>query len=191
MKSIDQIAAELAGYDPNSLRADKVNVFLAELVNPVASVETVALFDGLNRVLAEDIISPISVPPHDNSAMDGFAFDGIQLSTGNSLELKVIGTAFAGKAWQGAVGRGECVKIMTGAIMPEGLDTVVPQEMVVLNAEKIHITIAPKVLKQGDNRRKTGEDLQQGAPALLKGAHPLSRFTAKYVSLIFLQAMKF
>ena len=171
MKSIDQIAAELAGYDPNSLRADKVNAFLAELVNPVADVETVTLFDGLNRVLAEDIISPISVPPHDNSAMDGFAFDGAQLSTGNSLELKVIGTALAGNAWQGVIGQGECLKIMTGAIMPEGLDTVVPQEMVVLNAEKTHIMIAPKVLQQGDNRRKTGEDLQQGSPALLKGAH--------------------
>ena len=171
MKSIDQIAAELAGYDPNSLRADKVNAFLAELVNPVADVETVTLFDGLNRVLAEDIISPISVPPHDNSAMDGFAFDGAQLSTGNSLELKVIGTALAGNAWQGVIGQGECLKIMTGAIMPEGLDTVVPQEMVVLNAENTHIMIAPKVLQQGDNRRKIGEDLQQGSPALLKGAH--------------------
>jgi molybdopterin molybdotransferase len=60
---------------------------------------------------------------------------------------------------------------MTGAIMPEGLDTVVPQEMVTLNAEKTHITIAPNVLQQGDNRRKAGEDLQQGSPALLKGAH--------------------
>ena len=171
MKSIDQIAAELAGYDPNSLRAEKVNVFLAELVNPVADIETVTLFDGLNRVLAYDIISPISVPPHDNSAMDGFAFDGAQLSISNSLELKIIGTALAGNAWQGVIGHGECLKIMTGAIMPEGLDTVVPQEMVVLNAEKTHITIAPKVLQQGDNRRKTGEDLQQGSPALLKGAH--------------------
>mgnify|MGYP003455559838 FL=1 len=99
MKSIDQIAAELAGYDPNSLRADKVNAFLAELVNPVTEMETVGLFEALNRVLAEDVISPISVPPHDNSAMDGFAFDGSQLRSEISLELKIIGTAFAGKAW--------------------------------------------------------------------------------------------
>jgi molybdopterin molybdotransferase len=84
MKSIDQIASELAGYDPNALRADKVNTFLAELVSPVTEIETVALFDGLNRVLAHDIISPISVPPHDNSAMDGFAFDGAQLSIGRA-----------------------------------------------------------------------------------------------------------
>jgi molybdopterin molybdotransferase len=171
MKSIDQIATELAGYDPNSLRADKVNAFLAELVTPVTDINSVALFDGLNRVLAEDIISPISVPPHDNSAMDGFAFDGTQLATGESLKLKVIGTALAGKAWHGVIARGECLKIMTGAIMPEGLDTVVPQEMVVLDTEKTLITIAPKVLQQGDNRRKAGEDLQKGLPAILKGAH--------------------
>jgi molybdopterin molybdotransferase len=171
MKSIDQIAAELAGYDPNALRADKVNAFLAELVSPVADIETVALFDGLNRVLAEDIISPISVPPHDNSAMDGFAFNGAQLSTNHSPELDIVGTAFAGKAWHGAVGHNECVKIMTGAIMPEGLDTVVPQEMVTLNAEKTRIGIASGVLQQGDNRRKAGEDLQQGLPAVFKGVH--------------------
>ncbi len=170
MKSIDQIAAELAGYDPNSLRADKVNAFLAELVNPVTEIETVGLFEALNRVLAEDVISPISVPPHDNSAMDGFAFDGSQLRSGISLELKIIGTAFAGKAWQGLVRQGECIKIMTGAIMPDGLDTVVPQEMVSFNAEKTRVAIAPKVLQQGDNRRKTGEDLLQGSAALLKGA---------------------
>ena len=169
MKSIDQIAEELAGYDPNSLRADKVNAFLKELVSPVLDTETVSLFDGLNRVLAEDIISPISVPPHDNSAMDGFAFRGDQLDDHQSLQLKVVGTALAGKAWQGTVGLGECLKIMTGAIMPEGLDTVVPVEMVVLNIDKTQIAIPPKILQRGDNRRKAGEDLQQGSSALLKG----------------------
>jgi molybdopterin molybdotransferase len=170
MKSIDQIAAKLAGYDPNSLRADKVNAFLAELVSSVQDIETIGLFEAFNRVLAEDVISPVSVPPHDNSAMDGFAFDGAQLRGEISLELKIIGTALAGKAWQGSVRHGECVKIMTGAIMPDGLDTVVPQEMVTFNSEKTQVAIAPKVLQQGDNRRKEGEDLQQGSHALFKGA---------------------
>jgi molybdopterin molybdotransferase len=170
MKSIDQIAAELAGYDPHSLRADKVNAFLTELVNPVVETETVTLFDGLNRVLAEDIVSPISVPPHDNSAMDGFAFIGTQLTSNTPLTLVVVGTALAGKAWKGTVELGQCLKIMTGAIMPDGLDTVVPQEMTTLNTEKTQITIAPNALQTGDNRRKAGEDLQQGSPALLKGA---------------------
>jgi molybdopterin molybdotransferase len=171
MKSIEQIGAELAGYDPNALRADKVNAFLAEMVSTVTQIESVSLFEALNRVLAEDVISPISVPPHDNSAMDGFAFSGGQLAANTPLTLVIIGTALAGKAWQGVVGLGECLKIMTGAIMPDGLDTVVPQEMVSLNAEKTQITIASNVLQTGDNRRKAGEDLLLGSPALLKGAH--------------------
>jgi molybdopterin molybdotransferase len=128
MKTLEQIGAELQGYDPQALRASDVNAFLAKLVEPVTQTETVSIFAALDRVLAQDVVSPISVPPHDNSAMDGFAFDGAQLRKDAPLALKVIGTAFAGKAWQGAVGPGECVKIMTGAIMPTGLDTVVPQE---------------------------------------------------------------
>lgn len=169
MKTIDQIAAELAGYDPQSLRADKVNAFLAELVTPVQQIETVPLFDASGRVLAQDVISPISVPPHDNSAMDGYAFNGAELTPNAPLRLTIIGTALAGKAWQGKVSAGQCVKIMTGAIMPAGLDTVVPQELVTLDAEKSQICIAPHLLQAGDNRRKTGEDLMQGQPALQKG----------------------
>jgi molybdopterin molybdotransferase len=170
MKSIEEIGAQLAGYDPNALRADKVNAFLAALVNPVTQTENVALFDALDRIVAEDIISPISVPPHDNSAMDGYAFNGAQLSADAALNLSIVGTALAGKAWQGKVGNGECLKIMTGAIMPHGLDTVVPQELVTLNTEKAQISIAPQVLQAGDNRRKAGEDLLQGDPALRKGS---------------------
>ena len=170
MKTIDQIAAELAGYDPQSLRADKVNAFLSKLVTPVAEVETVVLFDALDRVLAQDVISPISVPPHDNSAMDGYAFNGAELAPDAPLRLTIIGTALAGKAWQGVASQGQCVKIMTGAIMPAGLDTVVPQELVTLEAEKSQICIAPRTLQAGDNRRKAGEDLMQGQSALQQGA---------------------
>ena len=169
MKTIDQIAAELAGYDPQSLRADQVNAFLAELVIPVTEIESVGLFDALDRVLAQDIISPISVPPHDNSAMDGYAFDGSQFAANQPLHLNVIGTALAGKAWQGNIQAGECIKIMTGAIMPTGLDTVVPQELVTTNDDKSQISIAVGILNVGDNYRKAGEDLMQGQPALRQG----------------------
>lgn len=169
MKTIDEIASELAGYDPQSLRADKVNAFLAELVNPVTETEKVALFDALGRILAADVISPISVPPHDNSAMDGYAFDGEQLKQNTPLRLLIIGTALAGKAWQGQVGAGECVKIMTGAIMPAGLDTVVAQELAEIDGEKLTVTIAPGILQTGDNRRLAGEDLMQGQAALRVG----------------------
>jgi len=167
MKTIETIAAELEGYDPQALRSDLVNTFLQQLVNPVTEQESVSLFAALGRVLAQDVVSPVSVPPHDNSAMDGFAFDGAQLSPQTPLTLQCVGTALAGAAWRGTVGPGECLKIMTGAIMPAGLDTVVPQEFVKLDGNRI--TLAPGLLQAGDNRRGLGEDLMRGQPALLKG----------------------
>ena len=169
MKTIDQIAAELQGYDPQALRAADVNTFLERLVAPVTRTEEVGIFDALGRVLARDVVSPVSVPPHDNSAMDGYAFDGAQLQPGQPLVLRPVGsTAFAGAAWTGTVAAGECVKIMTGAIMPPGLDTVVPQEFTTAEPDG-HIRIAPDVLRRGDNRRLLGEDLMQGRVALSKG----------------------
>ncbi len=167
MKSIAQIAAQLQGYDPQALSADGVGEFLAQLVEPLRETEEVAILEALGRVLAQDLISPISVPPHDNSAMDGFAFDAGQLRPDAPLVLEVVGTALAGKAWQGRVGAGQCVKIMTGAIMPAGLDTVVPQEFVTVQGTQL--TIPPGLLQPGDNRRLKGEDLHEGKPALLAG----------------------
>lgn len=188
MKTLDEIAAQLQGYDPQALSAAGVNDFLARLVEPVTAVEQVGIFDALGRVTAQDIISPVSVPPHDNSAMDGYAFDGAQLAAGKPLSLEVVGTALAGKAWQGSVEAGQCVKIMTGAIMPAGLDTVVPQEFVSVRTEpalrqaqddrnseastssaRTVVTIPPDILQPGDNRRHKGEDLHEGRPALAQG----------------------
>ena len=175
MKSIDDIAAALQGYDPQALSVNQVNAFLAELVHPLSVDESqdVYLFDALGRVLAQDVISPISVPAHNNSAMDGFAFDAAQLQADQPLTLRVVGTALAGKAWQGKVNAGECLKIMTGAILPDGLDTVVPQEFCHIdNAHDVTtITIPANILKAGDNRRLLGEDLMQGQPALTAGQH--------------------
>lgn len=168
MKTIEQIAAELQGYDPKSLSAERVSEFLAQLVEPVTQVEEVGVFDALGRVLARDVVSPVSVPPHDNSAMDGFAFASAELREGQELTLKVVGTAFAGQAWQGSVQAGQCVKIMTGAIMPAGLDTVVPLELVEVQGEQI--VIPADVVRSGDNRRHLGEDLMSGQPALRQGA---------------------
>jgi molybdopterin molybdotransferase len=173
MKSLQAIAAQPQGYDPQALSATAVNDFLARLVEPVRETEDVAVHEALGRVLAQDIVSPISVPPHDNSAMDGYAFDGAQLARGESLTLEVAGTALAGKAWQGTVGSGQCVKIMTGAIMPKGLDTVVPQEFVSSQAADgngaARISFPAKLLQAGDNRRLKGEDLHEGKPALKQG----------------------
>ena len=177
MKTLDQIAAELQAYDPQAMSAADVQAFLSKLVTPVQDALELPLFEALGRVLAEDVISPFDVPPHDNSAMDGYAFAGEQLANNTPLELEVMGTAFAGKAWQGSDGRdsrvlpGQCVKIMTGAIMPQGLDTVVPQEFVTPKpfGESVRISIPAGLLRAGDNRRLRGEDLTQGKAALRKG----------------------
>lgn len=167
MKTIAQIAAALEGYDPQALRADQVQAFLAQLVTPLAETEQVTVFEALGRVLALDLTSPVSVPPHDNSAMDGYAFDGAQLVAGMPLALRIVGTVLAGKAWCGPVAVGECVKIMTGAVMPAGLDTVVPQELA--TAREGHITVAADLLRAGAHRRLRGEDLMQGGVALAQG----------------------
>ena len=167
VKSIDQIAAELQGYDPQALSATDVSHFLQRLVAPVVDRQELPLFDALGRVLADDVVSPFDVPPHDNSAMDGYAFDGAALASGQELHLKIVGTALAGKAGHGTVAAGECLKIMTGAIIPAGLDTVVPQEFVSVQSDTIALPAG--LLKPGDNRRLRGEDLMQGRAALSKG----------------------
>jgi molybdopterin molybdotransferase len=164
--TLTQIGEKLAGYDPQALTADAVLAFLAHMVTPLTGAETVSLFQALDRVLAADVISPLSVPPHDNSAMDGYAFDGHDLPAAQSLQ--VVGTALAGKAWSGQVQAGQCVKIMTGAIMPPGSDTVVAQELALVDGDRVQI--AAGLLQHGDNRRLCGEDLRQGQPALPAGA---------------------
>ena len=165
--SLSEIAERLQGYDPQALSARHVNDFLAQLVQPVQEQETVPLMQAHGRILAQDVVSPISVPPHDNSAMDGYALRGAELRSDRPTPLKVVGTAFAGAAWQGNVNSGECVRIMTGAIMPPGLDTVAPQELVKVEGDTVHIP--PGLLQPGDNRRLLGEDLMAGQAALHAG----------------------
>jgi molybdopterin molybdotransferase len=167
MQSLQDIAAALQGYDPKALAANQVNAFLDALVEPVTQTETVGVMDALGRVLAADLISPISVPAHDNSAMDGYALKGSDAQGPQSTTLEVVGQAFAGEAFGGRVESGQCVHIMTGAVMPEGLDTVVPIEMVQVSGK--HVTVPAGCVQTGDNRRLMGEDLMQGQPALRKG----------------------
>ena len=163
--TLAEIGEQLAGYDPQALSADGVLAFLARMVTPLGGAQAVPLLQALDRILAEDVISPLSVPPHDNSAMDGYAFHGDSLPAAQSLQ--VVGTALAGKAWQGEVRTGQCVKIMTGAIMPAGLDTVVAQELVQIDGDRVQI--AAGLLQRGDNRRLCGEDLMTGQTALAAG----------------------
>ena len=167
MNSLADIAAALQGYDPKALSADTVGRFLHAMVTTPEQTEEVGVFDALGRVLAQDVISPLSVPPHDNSAMDGYAFSSDQLRNDTDLTLTSVATVMAGKAWRGEVKGGQCVRIMTGAIMPDGLDTVAPQEF--CQVQGMQVTIPKGVLKSGDNRRLLGEDLMQGQAALKRG----------------------
>ena len=173
MKSLDEIAQALQGFDPQALSVDKAQEFIRHLVQTHTPLPTeeLPLMQALGCIVAEDIISPINVPAHDNSAMDGFALDGKQLGT-SPLTLRVVGTALAGKAWQGDVNLGECIKIMTGAVMPAGLDTVVAQELATVHTsgDETMVEIPAGILRAGDNRRKAGEDLQRGLPALRAGS---------------------
>jgi molybdopterin molybdotransferase len=135
-------------------------------VEPVAGVEKLALRSALGRILAEDIHSPIDVPSHTNSAVDGYALAGADLSPKSATKLRVIGTSWAGRPFEGRVHAGECVRIMTGAALSAGTDTVVMQEHV--QTEGDAILIGPG-LQPGENVRAAGEDLAKGQLALAKG----------------------
>ena len=136
-------------------------------LQPVAGTESVPVTQALGRILAADVISPIDVPAHDNSAMDGYAFDGAALRADGPTVLHSVGTVHAGTPWPGVVAAGQCLRIMTGAVMPAGCDTVVPQEL--CRADGAQVSIAPGVIRAGENRRRQGEDLARGRAALRAG----------------------
>jgi molybdopterin molybdotransferase len=141
----------------------------ATALHDPTDIETIPLDQAINRILAVDLLSPIDVPAADNSAMDGFAFNGSCLDTNNAvIALTIVGTAYAGKPYEGSIGHGECLKIMTGAVMPAGCDTVIPQEFTTAKNEST-IEFKQDQLKLGENRRLRGEDLQQGKPAIAAG----------------------
>lgn len=160
-----------AGPTAHALTVTEAQAALEALVHPMQAVETVPLFDALDRVLAQDLVSPFDVPPHDNAAMDGYALHGAALTGEQPIRLAIVGTVMAGQTWQsGPIALGDCVRIMTGAPMPPGLDTVAPQEITVLDAQGRHITVAPGALKPGEHRRLRGEDLAAGGVALVRGS---------------------
>lgn len=149
-------------YDPNAMSVQQARDFIQQFLDPVTETEILPIRESLNHILAEDVVSPSNVPNYNNSAMDGFAFkysEGIKM-------IKIIGTAFAGKPFNGEIKASECVKIMTGAVIPNGADTVVMQEKTVNKGEYINLLEAPKA---GSNIRLAGEDLKKGQHVLVKG----------------------
>ncbi|TFV87739.1 molybdopterin molybdotransferase MoeA [Oxalobacteraceae bacterium OM1] len=165
--NLSEIISCVSGYDPNAVPVAQAQQIIRNFVVPVQGIEKLALRGALGRVLAQDIVSPIDVPQQDNSAMDGFALRGADLPAQDAVTLKVIATTLAGGSAARDVQPGECVRIMTGATMPPGCDTVVPQEFTQGGGDSV--TIPAGVVRPGDNRRLRGEDLAQGKPALQQG----------------------
>jgi molybdopterin molybdotransferase len=162
--SLVETVSCLDGYDPNALRVDTANEAIRSCLTPVTQSESIPIRDALGRVLAQDIVPAINVPAHDNSAMDGYAVRFSDLKEETLLEE--IGSAFAGRVFEGKVGPGQCVRIMTGAVMPAGTDTVVIQEITKKDNGRIAI---PAGQKAKQNVRYAGEDLKAGVPVLKSG----------------------
>ena len=148
--------------DNASLRLADARRLIADAIEPVVDTESVAVSAALGRVLAHDLIAQVAVPAHDNAAMDGYALR----SGGRAARLRVVGQALAGRPYAGAVGAGECVRIMTGAIMPRDCDAVVPQEDATLHGDEVEL---PPGVRSGQHRRRAGEDLARGGIAIARG----------------------
>jgi len=153
-------------YDPNSMPVAKAREFIARFLAPVSAVERLNIRAALGRVLAEDVISPLDVPAHDNSAMDGYAVRYADLKAAGEVTLRVAGTSFAGAPFQGQLKAGECVRIMTGGVVPPGADTIVMQEHTEAKGDSVKISGGHK---QGQHFRHAGEDLKTGQVALKRG----------------------
>jgi molybdopterin molybdotransferase len=155
-------------YDPNSMPVERARALIRDYLDPVTTVERVHIRQALGRTLAADVVSPIDVPGHDNSAMDGWAVRFADLSPGAPTTLARIGESFAGRPCESRVGSGQAVRIFTGAVMPEGTDTVVMQERAEERAGSV--VVAPGAVTQpGQNRRFAGEDVKAGGIVFRRG----------------------
>ena len=153
-------------YDPNSMPVDKARAFIHQFLDPVTATVRLPVRSALGRVLAEDVLSPVDVPAHRNSAMDGWALRFADLKPDGDTTLQEVGAAFAGRPFMGRVAAGQCVRIMTGGVVPEGTDTVVMQERASASGRSITLSGGGK---QGQNVREAGEDLKAGSVALRRG----------------------
>jgi molybdopterin molybdotransferase len=155
-------------YDPNSMPVDRARALITHYLEPVTTVERVHIRQALGRTLAADVVSPIDVPGHDNSAMDGWAVRFADLAPGAPTTLERIGESFAGRPCAATVGRGQAVRIFTGGVMPQGADTVVMQERAEERGDGV--VVAPgAVTKTGQNRRFAGEDVKAGDVVFHRG----------------------
>ncbi|HSC67783.1 MAG TPA: gephyrin-like molybdotransferase Glp, partial [Cellvibrio sp.] len=158
---------------PGLLPIEEALARICTYLAPIQDSETLPLHAALDRVLASSITAPINVPAGDNSAMDGYALR----AQDSAQPLTLIGEALAGHPFTGEIGAGQAVRIMTGALIPAGADTVVMQENVQRRDNQLHITQTPVA---GENIRRAGEDIAQGSNLLSAG----TRLNALHIGLL-------
>jgi molybdopterin molybdotransferase len=161
-----QLSDDCFAFNGPLLPVVEAERLIVERVKPVAGRETAALRDAVGRVLAQDVVAAVNVPPFDNSAVDGYAVRGEDLDAERENSLAIVDRVAAGHAARQAVKAGEAIRIFTGAPMPKGADTVFMQEDCRTEGERV---IVPPGLHRGANRRLAGEDIRAGAVALRAG----------------------
>jgi molybdopterin molybdotransferase len=161
-----QLSDDCFAFGGALLSIDAALAMIEERVNPVVAEETVPLSEAAGRILAHDRIAAMDLPPHANSAVDGYAFLHADLAPDGDTLLPVVGRAAAGHPLDRALQRGEAARVFTGAPMPEGADTVMMQEDCVVKDG--HVRLRPGI-KKGANRRHAGEDVEKGAVAVAAG----------------------
>ncbi|MBD3669972.1 MAG: molybdopterin molybdotransferase MoeA [Gammaproteobacteria bacterium] len=165
-KTVNTDPSCMDDFDPNSVRVQQALARIDETIGTIEGFESVAIRSALGRTLAMDVLSPINVPSHTNSAMDGYAVRSQDLPQSDTGTLTVVGTAFAGHPLEQAIGPGQCARIMTGAMMPEGADTVIMQEHVEREDDRVTVDARHQ---PGQNVRQVGEDLSVGQIVLHSG----------------------
>jgi molybdopterin molybdotransferase len=174
-----QLSDDCFAFSGPLLPVAEAERLIAERVAPVSGRETVTLRQAAGRVLAENIVAPVDVPPFDNSAVDGYAVRADDLDGERESRLNIVDRVAAGQAASRALKAGEAIRIFTGAPMPAGADTVFMQEDCRLEGGEGGAVVVPAGLKRGANRRLAGEDIRAGAVALPAGR----RLAVQHVAL--------
>ena len=167
-----------ADSDSKLLSVEQGRARILAAVPVIAATERLHLRAALKRVLRTPVVAGVDVPPFANSAMDGYAVRSTDYGDSPGVELEIVGTSFAGAPFSGEVAAGQCVRIMTGAMMPDGTDTVLMQEQVQRDAQRIRFQ--PAGVKPGQNVRYAGEDTRCGDTV----AHAGQRLGASELGLL-------
>ena len=161
-----QLSDDCFAFGGALLSVDDALARIEERVTAVVETETIPLAGACRRILARDVVATMNLPPHANSAVDGYAFAHADLAPGQETVLSVSGRAAAGHPLEQPAGQGRAVRIFTGAPMPDGTDTVMMQEDCVVEEGQVRLRLG---IKKGANRRFAGEDITEGSVALAAG----------------------